>query len=161
MVMKELKNDGQYKIELDTLSNEFTVSEIVEGTKSFDKLKTFKYFDDAERYIENREKRKEAGIMKKKESLLAIYKDNWKYIDIKITSLSPSSYGDSFDVWITFPDKKRSKNGFYTNDYLKFTDGNKQKVTEIQELRKKADEIEKTLEKYTREELMKHFKDDD
>jgi len=50
---------------------------------------------------------------------------------------------------------------FIQNDYLKFTDGNKQKVTEIQELRKKADEIEKTLEKYTREELMKHFKDDD
>ncbi len=162
MTRKELKNDGLYKIELEISNNDFIVSEKVESTEEFGELKTFKHFDDAEKYIENREKRKEAGIIKKKEPLSAIYKDHVEYKDVKITSISPSSYGSGFDVWIAFlEDKTRTKNTYYSDDYYKQIEENKKKILEMQELRKKADKIEESLESYTKEEIKKYFKSDD
>ena len=149
----EVKNDGKYKIELQTWDNQFIVSKIDEETKDCAELKKFPKYDDAEEYIENREKRIQSSKIKKKEPLFALKKEysGEEYQKIKITSLVGKA------CWIVrIEDNKRLKE-YSTDNFTKDTEDNKQKIKEVNELRNKADEIEESIIGFTEDEIKDYF----
>lgn len=149
----ELKNDGKYKIELESNTNKIIVTEI----ESELELKTFDLIKYAEEYIENREKRILAGKLKRKEPLHALKEEYYgtnDYEEIKITS-----FVDAKNIWIVSKDKIRSK--VWDSDKLvKNTEENKKKIEQLKELRKEVDKLKKSIEEYTSQELREYFKEE-
>lgn len=147
----ELKNDGKYKIELESNTNKIIVTEI-EGELE---LKTFDLIKYAEEYIENREKRILAGKLKRKEPLSALkeeYFGGGNYEEIKITS-----FVNENNIWIV-KNKIRSKE-WGISGLVKNTEENKKKIKQLKELNKEIDKLKKSIEKYTTQELKEYFKE--
>ena len=143
---KEIIKNETYKIEIDTFNNKYVVSELEEGEWS--ELKSYEDFNDAKKYIEQREKRKSSK--KKVEPLNILFKPRYKnkYCSSKITSIS----GDS--VWIS-SDKDREK--VYLICFLKDNEKNVSIIREIEKLEKEIESLEEQKEKFTEDEINKHF----
>lgn len=154
MVKFELKKDEDYKVEFEDFNKMFIVSELNTERNEYSQLRNdFRTMDDAEKYIEDREKRRALSKTKKKEPLLILKRDRWGnrgYVDAKITSI------DGDNAWVVTIEKgERSKE--YGLDFFKNTEENKQKITKIEELKNQIEKIESSIERYTVEEVKQYF----
>ena len=149
----EIKKIGNYKIELDSFSKQFIVSELNVETNSYQELKTLSELSDAEDYIDKREKRKSISAGQKKEPLLILKKGRGQddFEEAKITSIDGNS------AWIVTTLKKERSKGYSLSGFIKNTKENKEKLDKIKELEKKEEDVKESIEKYTESEINKHF----
>lgn len=154
---KELLCTEKYKIEIDLENNRFEVSELEGGQWAL--KKGFAKYDSAEKYIDDREKRKIEKKLKT-DPLICIYAGyGISKQGVKITSIVKKSYGSGFEAWITFPSGSRGKESL---EYLyKNTEENKKIFLEIEQLKDKISDLEEKKEKLTLQEVLKHFGEED
>ena len=154
---KELTKTEKNKITLETNGNRFNVYEL--ENEDFVKLKEFNTFEEADEYLTKRVERKSKGLLIRKKPITAIIKQSgWKeegFIRTNITSIEINY--NSVYCWNTNEDKRRSKES--VTYFLKDTENNWKTIKEIERLKEQIDNLEKTKERFTEDELKDYFQD--
>lgn len=156
---KDLFEDDENKIYLNTTDNKFYVCEKKKDAEvyDFEELEKFDTFLEAEKWLKRRKDKKVKGILKKKKPLKALgcldYDDD--YSKVNITSIDPTGYG--VYCWIS-NGKDRCKND--VTSLLKDTEKNELIIKEIKELEGKIKALNEKRVFWSGDEVKEYFKDD-